>query len=72
MDFQKAEKSKQCHILALLLFGWRSHEGINGDLTFNIVSSKHFLKNLDWHVIEICRKVSQAETVFDILVLIPN
>ena len=59
MTFQRTEKSKQRQILALLLLGWRSHQGTDGDLQLSVASSKHFLKNLDWHIIEICWKVSR-------------
>ena len=69
MAFQRTEKLKQCYILALLLFGWRSHHGTDGDLTVSIASSKHFLKTLDSHIIERCGKVSRLGYISGIWVL---
>ena len=64
MAFQRTEMSKQCHSLALLLFGWRSHQGTDGDLKFSVARRKDFSKILDWHIIEICWKLSRLGCVW--------
>ena len=63
MAFQRTEKSKQRHILALL-FGWRSYQGSDGDLKFSVASSKQFFKNLDWYIVDIFWEVSRLGYVW--------
>ena len=61
--FSKNREVEMSHFRAVVI-RWRSHRRTDGDLKFSIASSKHFLKNLDGHIIEIYRKVSRLGYVW--------